>query len=46
LEAINYQRINKLSVAKIGSKDGNMAFTVPLFDQFMQRAMPNFDAND
>jgi len=25
---------------------GNMAFTVPLFDEFMRRAMPVFDAND
>ncbi len=25
---------------------GDMAFTVPLFDQFMQRAMPEFDVND
>lgn len=25
---------------------GNMAFTVPLFDEFMRRAMPEFDAND
>ena len=25
---------------------GNMAFTVPLFDEFMRRAMPEFDADD
>ena len=25
---------------------GDMAFTVPLFDEFMQRAIPEFDAND
>ena len=25
---------------------GHMAFTVPLFDEFMQRVMPEFEAND
>ena len=25
---------------------GNMAFTVPLFDEFMRRAMPEFEPND
>jgi len=25
---------------------GNMAFTIPLFDEFMQRAMPEFEPND
>jgi len=42
---IQYTRI-VMSVAEIGNEDSNMAFTVPLFDEFMQRAMPEFDAND